>query len=337
MKKKPIIKKAAVFVIFCVVLAGIVRCQSTPAPVWVDNPSSVYPNALFVSAVGGDKNRNAAENSAKAKLVSFFRQSVSSRITITDTEQQAGGRTVSTTSDMSLSIEAEAALDALIGVEIKTTWNDAGRKTWWAVAVMEKAQGRERYTAELNKTVNEINLLINVADGVSFNTLKKCRSARELLRKAEVYALVLSMLDGPNRQNEIIRLASKVDDTLKQAQSIPIDVRVTGDKDGRFKAVFAKAFTGQGFRTGSANSRFALVVKFSMETAPKNQYYNTRYTVDAVLKDTQTGAELFTFNKSDRESHPAGQVDADNRAILGALKVIDAEFPAVLAEFLNQL
>ncbi|MDR2701845.1 MAG: LPP20 family lipoprotein, partial [Spirochaetaceae bacterium] len=299
-------KSIAAVVCFIFVLLVPLHAQDRPA--WVNNPSAVYPDTLYVSAVGGGRDRQTAENGAKAALVSYFRQSVSSRITIIDSEQQSGGRAVRSASDMSMSIEAAAALDALIGVEIKAAWNDAKGKTgWWAVAVMEKAQGRERYTAELNKTVNEISRLINITGGVSFNTLAKCRTARELLSKAEIYALVLSMLDGPNRQDEIIRLTTKTDDTIKQAQSIPVDVRVTGDTGGRIKAAFAKTFTNNGFRTGSANSRFALIVKFNMEAAPKNQYYNTRYTLDAVLRDTQTGAELLAYNTSDRESHPASQ------------------------------
>ncbi|MDR2102397.1 MAG: hypothetical protein LBP43_07480, partial [Treponema sp.] len=61
----------------------------------------------------------------------------------------------------------------------------------------------------------------------------------------------------------------------------------------------------------------------------------TRYTIDAVLKDTQTGAELFTYNTSSRESHPASQGDADNRAIIGAERRVTEEFPPILQDYLN--
>jgi len=320
----------------CAQTSAQTRSQSAK-PVWVDKPSAIYPDALFVSATGGGKSREAAENSAKAALVAYFKQSVSSQITIVDTEQQAGGKTVQSTSSASMSIEATAALDALIGVEIKDVWNDTkGKSGWWALVVMEKAQGRERYTAELNKVIGEINLLSDVSGGITFDTIAKCRSARKLLPKAEVYALILSMVNGPDRHKELIQLASKVDNSLTQARAIPIDVRVTGDRNGQVRAAFAKAFTDQGFRTGNSNSRYALEVKLTLEAAPKNQYYNTRYTVDAILRDTQTEAELLTYNAWDRESHTASQADADNRAIIGALKAIQSEFPGVLEEFLSE-
>jgi len=328
--------KKNIILIFVFLAASVFAHGKNEKPVWVDNPSAVYPDALYMTATGGGKTRDQAENGAKGAMVSYFSQSIVSQITIVDTDTQIGRYSVQSSS-AKISIEAQAALDKLIGVSIKATWNDTKKKTgWWALAVMEKAQGRESYTTELNKVVAEINLLIDISKGVSFDTISRCKTAKGILPRAEVYALILNLLNGPNRQNEIIQLAAKVDKTLTEARSIPVDVRVTGDKDGRFRAAFVKPFTDQGFRTGNRNSRFALEVKVSFETAPKNQYYNTRYTVDAILTDTQTGAELLTYNAADRESHPTGQADADNRAIIGALRTIEKEFPGVLQEFLDQ-
>jgi hypothetical protein len=128
-----------------------------------------------------------------------------------------------------------------------------------------------------------------------------------------------------------------VTDTLNQAKSIPVDVRVTGDVAGRFKAVFANAFTSLGFRTGGSNSRFVLEVTVKLEPAPQNRYFNTRYTIDAVLKDTRNKSELFTYNIADRESHPSSQAEANNRAVSGALRKIEGEFSGILKEHLGFL
>jgi hypothetical protein len=72
-----------------------------------------------------------------------------------------------------------------------------------------------------------------------------------------------------------------------------------------------------------------------LSEAPKNQYYNTRYTVNAILKDTQNGTELFSYNIANRESHTQSQEDADNRAYIGAERRIKTEFPGVLREYLE--
>jgi hypothetical protein len=236
---------------------------------------------------------------------------------------------------MSLSIEAETALDVLIGAEIKNTWHDVKNKNWYAVAVMEKAQCRTLYSAELDKTMDAINALIDISGGVSFETIRNCQKAQDMLGKADVYALILTLLDGPARGPEISRINAVIARVLAEAKALPVDLRVRGDVNGRIKAAFAGAFTGAGFRTGKGNSRFALDIVVTMMPAARNKYFNTRYTVEAVLKDTLTGTELFTYNASSRESHPASQEDANNRAIIGAERRITEEFPGVLQDYLN--
>jgi hypothetical protein len=336
--KSPVIQKRqgekvkrSIFLFFIMSIASI---QAQDKPPWVDKPSAVYPDLLYVSAVGSGQDRRRAETGALGALTAYFKQSVTSTININDTERQVNGRSTSD-SRMSLSIEAEAALDVLIGAEIKNTWNDPKNRNWYAVAVMEKDQCRKLYSGELNKTIDEINVLIDISRGISFKTITNCQRAQGILEKADMYALILTLLDGPNRQAEVARISARVVEILAEARAIPVDVRVRGDVNGRIKAAFTKAFTTAGFRTGTGNSPFALEIVVTMTPVTLGKYFNTRYTVDAVLKDTLSGTELFTYNAGNRESHPASQAEADNRAIIGAERKITAEFPGVLQDYLN--
>jgi hypothetical protein len=323
-------------IITLVLLIGIGRvcADAQNRPPWVDNPSALYPEALYVSAVGSGRDRRGAETGALGALSSYFKQSVTSTINITDTEKQGGGGSTSE-SRMSQSIEAVSALDSLIGAEIKNTWNDAENNNWYAAAVMEKSLCGGLYAGELNKTLNEAAVLIGVSGDPSFETIANCQKALRIIEKADMYALVLGMLGGPNRQGEVSRLNAAAAAALAEARAVPVDIRVTGDLNGRIKAAFAEVFTAAGFRTGNRNSRFALEVSVDMKPAAGGRYFNTRYTVDAVLKDTRTGAGLFSYNAANRESHPAGQEEADNRAVTGAERKIAAEFPGVLREYLD--
>jgi hypothetical protein len=318
--------------LFFMIGAGFVYAQTKPA--WVDKPSAVYPDHLYVSAVGIGRDRRRAESAELGSLTAYFKQSVTSTTVIRDSERQANGGSASE-SLMSQSVEAVAALDTLIGAEIKNTWEDTATGNWYAAAVMEKAKCSGLYSGELDKTIGEINALIDTSLGVSFETIAYCQRAQSILGKADVYALILSMLDGPARRPEISRLALSVAGVLAEAKTIPVDVRVSGDINGRFRAAFTKVFTTAGFRTGNRNSRFALEAAVTMAPAPQNRYFNTRYTIDVVLKDTRTGAELFTYNAANRESHIASQADADNRAAIGAERKIAEEFPGVLQEYLD--
>jgi hypothetical protein len=324
------VKKIAPVLFF--VCTAFVFAQARPP--WVDRPSTAYPDRLYVSAVGSGPDRRKAEAGALGALAAYFKQSVTSTVTINDTERQVNGRS-SSDSRMSLSIAAEAALDTLIGAEIRNTWNDPRTQSWYAAAVMEKAKCRGLYAGELDKTLAGIRTLLDISGGISFETVANGQKAQGLLEKAGMYALVLTLLDGPNRQAEVSRLGAEVAAVMAEARAIPVDVRVRGDVNGRFKAAFAGAFTAAGFRTGNRNSRFALEAAVIMTPAERGRYFNTRYTVDAVLLDTHTGAELFTYNAADRESHPASQADADNRAVIGAERRVAEEFPEILQEYLS--
>jgi hypothetical protein len=321
--------------LFLVALFGAglaVSAQNKPS--WVDNPSAVYPERLYVCAAGYGRDRQAAENNAIASLTAFFKQSVSSSVVIVDRETQVNGRSVST-SDMSQSVTASAALDNLMGAEIKNTWDDTQIGLSYALAVMEKARCRTLYAGELDKSIREIGDLIDLTDGVGFETIARCKKARELAGDAEVYALVLALLDGPDRLSDVSRLMPAINAALNEAQAIPVDIRVSGDVNGRVRAAFSGVFTAAGFKTGNRNSRYALEVSLVTAPAPQTAYFNTRYTINAILKDTRTGAELFTYAASNRESHPASQEDADSRVINGVQRRITEEFPVALREYLD--
>jgi hypothetical protein len=236
---------------------------------------------------------------------------------------------------MSQSVEAYAALDKLIGAEIKETWGDTGNRVWYAIAVMEKSKCLTLYAAELDKTVRDIRSLIAMPNGPTFEAITRCKKAYQLAADADTYALVLSMLGGQDRRREISALAGEANAALDRAKAIPVDVRVSGDSGGRIRAAFANALNAEGFKTGGRNSRFVLEAALSASPAPKTAYFNTRYTVDAALVDTGTGAELFTFNIANRESHPASQEDADNRALIGAQRKITEDFPPALRKYLD--
>jgi hypothetical protein len=328
-------KRIAVFVFFLFWVAlGWVNAQGNK-PVWVDKPSSFFPDVHFVSSVGTGQDRRQAEAGAVGSLASHFRQSVINSIMILDSERQENGRSVSSETESSQTIEAVSQLDSLIGVEIKDVWNDGRQKIWYALAVMDKAKCAPLYSEEIDKMVTGINNLIDVSEGVSLETISKCRQAQGLVDKADVLAFVHSMLGGRSRQAEISALSTRVSTTMDQAKAIPVDVRVTGDRDGRIRSVFAGIFTDAGFKTGNRNSRYTLEVTMVLSEAPKNQYYNTRYTVNAILKDTLNGTELFSYTIASRESHTQSQADADNRVYIGAERKIKAEFPEVLGEYLE--
>ncbi|MDR2658783.1 MAG: LPP20 family lipoprotein [Spirochaetaceae bacterium] len=327
-------KKLFIAFAFAAAALAPAAAQSKAKPAWVDKPYSAYPDTLYISAVSSAPERAVAEKAALGSLAASFKQFITNRITISDSERLLNGVSSSET-NMSQFIESSSALDTLIRAEIKETWNDTKNKVWYALAVMDKRKCAALYNDELDKLIREIKVLIDVPDEPAPGTAARCKKALELAEKASLYALVLSRLDGGGRQNEVYPLISKTKALLDKAKNVAVYVRVAGDVNDRVRSAFASVFSGEGFKIGGSNSRFVMDVTVSIEDAPKTMYFNARYTVTAVLTDTKTGSGILTYSISERESHPAGQKEANSRAITGAQRTIGKTFPPVLREYLN--
>jgi hypothetical protein len=110
-----------------------------------------------------------------------------------------------------------------------------------------------------------------------------------------------------------------------------VNLRVRGDRNSRIRAAFAETLTQAGLKTGDSDSRYTLKVTVIIEPGTVGRYFSAAYTVTAVLKDNRTDAGLFSY--SDTERHPAGRIDAENRALLAAVQSITGEFLQVLQEY----
>jgi hypothetical protein len=206
--------------------------------------------------------------------------------------------------------------------------NEKRQKGWraWALAKVSEEQARE----ETKKNIERIKSRYS-------NWVEEAANKASLFDALRTYESIYTALKANGLHQALTgHLYDDIPGLVKELKnSIPVDVRVSRDVDGRFKAVFANAFTGLGFRTGGSNSRFVLEVTVKFEPAPQNKYFNTRYTIGAVLRDTRNKSELLTYNIADRESHPSSQAEANNRAVIGAVRRIEEEFPGILKEHLG--
>jgi hypothetical protein len=62
--------------------------------------------------------------------------------------------------------------------------------------------------------------------------MAQCQAAREKLIQAETYALVLRLLDGPDRQPELSNLAAKINSIMSEASPGSAGVSFVGDAMG---------------------------------------------------------------------------------------------------------
>jgi len=324
-----------VFAALCWALccAGLVNLPAQTRPAWAGALGVTVDDAA-VSSVSAGGDQKTAENQALAQLTAYFKQSVSTRISLSASERQVNGASVGSTTEASQTIEAVSALDALMGAQTEA-WRDDRAKTWYARAALDKAEGRRSYAAELDKALAGIAALIDRGGGLTFESAGRCGKAAALVEQADMYALVLSMLDGPDRRAEVTAAAAAVREARQWAAALPVDVRVTGDVNGRIKAAFAAAFAAAGYQTGGRSSRYVLTATLTLSPSSASNRAFASYVIDAALLDTESGAALFTYTLTGREGH-RDQAQANNRAVIVAEQKIAAGFPEALREYLER-
>lgn len=318
-------------------------------PGWVSTPDSVYPKSSYISAVGYGADKEAADKSALAALVSLFGQSIKADMQLMSSSSEAvskGGVQTSESTSISQAITTSTALDTLVGAEIGDRWFDS-KNTYWAVAVMDKAKTIQIYTDIIKTNLSTISNLTVLTDAVkySFDGYSRYQLAATIADANQAYARVLSFIEDSAAVS--IRTDLKTGDEYRKeartviAPRIPVLVQVTDDKSNRIRSALTKSITELGFQSGGTGARYVLDVSasFTEVSYPNQNIKYSRYLIEAALKDSQTGNVLIPYKIDGREGHTV-LTEAENRAIAAAEKKIgDANegFGKRLSDYLGSL
>jgi hypothetical protein len=229
-------------------------------------------------------------------------------------------------------------MDTLVGAEIREVWFDS-RNTYYAVAVMEKAQTARLYNDMINANLNIINNLVSMSqtEKNSLDGFSRYQFAATVADINTSYANVVKFVGGTapaglKPGNEYRLEAQNI------TRAIPIGITVKNDRAGRIQGAFAKSLSDLGFRSGGNNSRYVLDTDITVSPVdlPNNPNVFARIVVDAKLVDRNSNAVLLPFNFNRREGHLTS-TEAENRAFLAAERKINEEYTTMLNEYLSRL
>ncbi len=314
-------------------------------PEWVSAPRAAYPDAQYVSAVGYGADRESAEKNALGALIAVFGQSVKGEMTVSSRYSEAiksGAIEVTEGSDIDRAVKTSYDLESVVGAEIKAIWFD-GDKTTYALAVMERARAAMLYANLLQTNEETIAKLVAIpaAERNTLDAYARYDLAAEIGDMNGRFLNVLSVVNpaaAAAKAGTVTRGDQLRVECLRIAQSIPISVTVSNDRDGRIKAAFSQAISASGFKTGGTGTRYALEGTLTLsEVALKNNENKfARYIVDARLVDTATGSVLMPYNAQGREGH-ATMSEAENRAVRAAERKITEDFNKAFSGYIAQL
>lgn len=288
--------------------------KATPAPKWVDNPTSVYPASAYFQSVGTGADRASAELAAVQGLASIFKQDVQGTTSASKRMEQAvkDGKVVTTTAaGISQETASRVNLDDVIGVEVVGYWQNVQEGNWLAIAVLDKSKASVMYSSMIKQNDSEARDLINVDEAdaktyFSFETYARFDLAKEIAQKNDGYLERLQVINpqlAASLRGECVSAKQMKSKAIDVAKEIPIGIVVEGDREGRVKAGFAGAVTASGFRTSDkADERYVIKAVLSMEKHETDTTVQCRYNVDAPLQDNALDEVLLPYSTSGREA-----------------------------------
>ena len=128
--------------------------QSSPKPCWVDNPSCLFPELMFIADVGEGKSLKAAKADAKRELASQFSVSVKGEDVVINARIIDGSgdkQVASVHSEITSGVKVRVNLE-LHGVKTKETWEDKEKGVFYALAALE----RDTISTKLNGQIQQI-------------------------------------------------------------------------------------------------------------------------------------------------------------------------------------
>ncbi len=338
-----------------ILLISLMGCASSPTgssssraaePEWVSNPSSVYTDSKYISAVGYGSDRDSSGKNALGALVAIFGQNVKGETQAGYKYQEAvidGLLNTQENREVDSAVKTSFAMDTLVGAEIKDVWFD-GKDTYYSIAVMDKVKSSMLYgdLIESNlKMINTLTVSLSDEEKYSFTGYGRYNMAATIADANSAFINVLSVLSPASAAGYRIE-ARKGDEYRMEAQqitrNIPVNISVDQDYSGKIKGVFSEVYSNMGFKTGGANAPYDLQVFVTMEEVQlvNNPNKFVRYTVKANLLEKYTSQILFPYNITGREGSTS-LPEAQNRALRIIDQKIKESYADELAEYLAGL
>jgi hypothetical protein len=332
----------------CAMSAGVKKADDSGGmPRWARDIKAVYPDAVWIAAVGQGATRQKAELAALDALAGIFHTDIlgvthayeAYTQTITGANKKKSV-SLDESLDFAQNVTATASVSGLIGVVTEAVQDKKG--IWWANARMNRAECAAIYT----KTVRENEKIITdlrASAAKQPGTLDAYANLRFAIIVAEVTDDIqskLAVLDSGAAQRGVSygNTDALRAEAMNAAHTVTIGIQVNGDESGRIANALAAFFTGYGLRTGPGGA-YTLSAQHTIENVdrPNKQGYTyVRYVFQTVVKDGN-GKDVFAWSETGLEGHISDK-EARQR-VLRALEnaIQEGDFARRFTDYLDSL
>ena len=275
-------------------------------PQWIDTGSSPrYPSRFYLTGVGTGSTRKNAEDAARTEIARYMKVKISA----SSYDWMKSEISTGTTEQFSQRLESAmtTAVDqALEGTSIAEIWEDRGRNSVYALAILD----RERVASVLKERILKIDadvaaLLEQKTSQGRFSGLSQAVSAAEALQKREVLNAELIMV-SPEGSGVQPRYA--VGEVMRKIESIIAGVRIgldlTGDSTGDIRLALVRGLSQARMQVVTNAESADIVIKGQVEVArvdENNPWFWYLSMLRGEIVDPKSGTYMGTLTESSRE------------------------------------
>ncbi len=233
-------------------LFALSACTGKP-PGWVMGHDSRFPAESYLLGVGMDRDRNRAEDHARAEIAKTFEVRIDTRDRIMESEWHSrAGETVA--GEYRQSVEADltaTTAKVLSGVEIREIWQNKETRDFYALALLDRRRSGMELRTRLNELDQELLSELRRAEGApaSVTRLAHYIRALEVLARRRGVAADLRVVDASGMVPEAPMGRSEIAARADQAAAgIRFGVDLQGDAGEIVRGAVIRALAGLGLK-----------------------------------------------------------------------------------------
>ncbi|MBN1327801.1 MAG: LPP20 family lipoprotein [Candidatus Cloacimonetes bacterium] len=334
------------FLITLLLLSCAVQAKSKKSkdsiPEWLNDPKSVYPEQLYLSAIGEGDSRSEAENYAAANLAKIFESKVKTDELINQRYQE-----LITTDDFSYEDQTDVSKSVQINSE-QTLFNIQFAESYTdklgrvhVLAYLPRMKTGELYEEKILNNAERIAYFLKSKDQDDDVLVKysAVSAAAAISANNEVLLDQLSIISPDTK--EFIQLDYQHDQIMKEASRAAKDIKfklnITNDTDNKIGIIMDEMFTDLGFVMAEpAIIKVDGEITFEeTELARDDDYIFARYELQLKIRDPQDNI-IAALSESGREGHNT-YLEAKERAIRTLKKKIRNSLQKKILSYFNNL
>lgn len=299
-----------------------------------DRAAAKYSEAEYLTATGAAGSAEGARNAALAELSRIFESRIKS-----DTLDRVKYVSEDGFDKFKAEIESEVSVATSVdleGVSIGSEWYDDAKKTYYAVAMLERAKAADKWQKDMGNIDAEIQAELEAAESQE-SLLFKLRSfnkARSLWVKREVLVSRLRVI-GAQAKASTYDMRAVLNSTARIKNEMLIYVGISGNGSIDAATTVSAALSGKGYGLsplpGEADAVVEGVAEVSMVDVSNPPWKYARASISISMKDAKSGIVAAEVKTDKRAGHLSYE-EAGHKAMKEAsLKASEA-----LLEFFEQ-